>query len=112
MTPDRFRALALELPDTDEGEHMDHPDFRVRKKIFATLGPDGDWGMVRLTPDQQESFLHAEPEVFRKANGAWGARGATIVTLRRATVTAVRQALELAWGNTAPPSLVREHFGG
>ncbi len=46
MTADEFRKLALELPEASESAHMDHPDFRVRDKIFATLGPDEDWGMV------------------------------------------------------------------
>lgn len=38
MTPDEFRRLALSMPQAVESAHMDHPDFRVGKKIFATLG--------------------------------------------------------------------------
>jgi hypothetical protein len=38
MTADDFRSLALGFPETEERAHMDHPDFRVRGKIFATLG--------------------------------------------------------------------------
>ena len=53
MTADEFRSLALSFPETSENAHMGHPDFRVRGKIFATLGPDEDWGMVKLTTDQQ-----------------------------------------------------------
>jgi hypothetical protein len=33
-----FRRLALSLPEAAEGAHMGHPDFRVRNKIFASLG--------------------------------------------------------------------------
>ena len=34
---------------------MHHPDFRVAGKIFASLGvPDKNWGMVKLTPEQQK----------------------------------------------------------
>jgi hypothetical protein len=44
MTPDAFRRLALSLPEAAEIGHMGHPDFRVRGKIFATLGyPDDGW---------------------------------------------------------------------
>ena len=50
MTADEFRRLALSLPEAVESSHMDHPDFRVAGKIFATLGPDETWGMVKLTP--------------------------------------------------------------
>ena len=36
MTPNDFRKLALALPETEERAHMNHPDFRVAGKIFAT----------------------------------------------------------------------------
>ena len=74
MTADKFRNLALSLPEACESAHMGHPDFRVGGKIFATLGPDEEWGMVKLTPEKQASFLRAEPDVFRPASGAWAAR--------------------------------------
>ena len=32
MTADRFRDLALSLPETSESAHMNHPDFRVGGK--------------------------------------------------------------------------------
>jgi hypothetical protein len=50
MTADEFRGLALELPESVEAEHMAHPDFRVKGKIFATLGGGEAWGMVKLSP--------------------------------------------------------------
>src|SRR5258708_1705923 len=108
MTANEFRRLALNLPEAAESAHMGHPDFRGRCKIFATLGPDGDWGMVKLLPDQQEVLVGAEPEVYQPASGAWGQRGATIVRLRRAKATTVRQALVAAWRNTAPKGLARQ----
>jgi hypothetical protein len=43
VTAEDFRTFALSLPDAIESAHMHHPDFRVRGKIFATLGyPDKD----------------------------------------------------------------------
>lgn len=51
MTAQEFRELALGLPEAIESGHMGHPDFRVRGKIFATLGPKEAWGMAKLTPD-------------------------------------------------------------
>jgi predicted DNA-binding protein (MmcQ/YjbR family) len=84
VTADEFRSLALSLAETSEEAHMGHPDFRVRGKIFATLGPDEDWGMVKLAPDQQASFVRIEPEVFQPFSGAWGRRGCTKVCLAAA----------------------------
>ena len=88
---------------------MDHPDFRVGGKIFATLGPKEAWGMVKLTPELQTSFVRAMPKVFEPVKGAWGRRGCTYVHLAAADREAVREALHEAWRNTAPKKLVRQH---
>ena len=69
MTPDGFRHLALALPGAVEGEHHDHPDFRVNGRIFATLLPDGERGMVRVAPERQRRLLAARMG-FDSANGA------------------------------------------
>jgi len=53
---------------------MDHPDFRVAGKIFATLGyPEDGWAMVKLTPIEQEMFVKAQPTVFNPCTGVLGA---------------------------------------
>lgn len=109
MTADDFRTLAVSLPEASESAHMGHPDFRVRGKIFATLGyPDDAWGMVKLTPGQQQLLVMAEPDVFVPVNGAWGRRGGTNVRLRAAKKAIVRRALALAWRNTAPKALAQQ----
>jgi hypothetical protein len=109
MTAADFRRLALSFPEATEGAHMDHPDFRVRGKIFATLGyPEMGVGMVKLFPDQQKDFVRAEPEVFAPVNGLWGRRGATYVRLKAAKKVGVQRALAAAWRNTAPRKLVAQ----
>jgi hypothetical protein len=112
MTADEFRSLALSLPEAVEAAHMNHPDFRVRGKIFATLGPDSDRGMVKLTAEQQAVLVRAEPDVFEPVNGAWGRRGCTYVHLEASSVPSVRQALIAAWRNTAPKRLVQQFDKG
>jgi len=87
---------------------MGHPDFRVRGKIFATLGPNEVWGMVRLTPEQQREFVRSEPRVFQPFNGAWGASGCTKVHLIQAKKESVRRALVAAWRNRAPKRLAEQ----
>lgn len=77
---------------------MNHPDFRVRGKIFATLGPDETWGMAKLTPTQQQDYLRLEP-AFKPASGKWGDGGATIITLADADESTVREALTASWRN-------------
>ena len=67
MTPSVFRKLALSLPDTEEREHMKHPDFRVHGKIFATLAyPSKEFGMVELVAGATGRDGEGAPEnVFR-----------------------------------------------
>jgi hypothetical protein len=109
MTAKDFRQIALSLPESIEGAHMDHPDFRVAGKIFATLdAPSKGWGMVKLWPDQQAEFIKEAPGAFKPAQGAWGLRGATYVHLSVAKKPVVRRALIAAWLNTAPKKLVEK----
>ena len=103
---DDFRRIALSLPETSESAHMDHPDFRVRGKIFATLGwPDTAWGMVKLSPGDQEIVVAAEPAVFVPVEGAWGRQGCTNVRLSAASKATLRSALVKAWRRAAPKRL-------
>lgn len=108
MTPSDFRRLALSFPEASENAHMNHPDFRVNNRIFATLGyPDKEWAMVRLTPEQQSEFVHDEPGTFVTVKGAWGKQGATNVRLKAAEKDVTQRALEAAWSNAKAPAAVK-----
>jgi hypothetical protein len=103
MTEDDFRSLALSLAETSESSHMDHPDFRVGGRIFATLRyPEPGWGMVALSPEEQALVVQSEPDVYSPVKGAWGRGGATLVNLRAAKKASVRTTLEAAWRRRAP----------
>jgi hypothetical protein len=105
MSVARFRKIALGLPDALESAHHGTTDFRVKKRIFATLGyPDADWGMVKLTAEQQSVLVEAEPEIFRPVPGGWGKGGATNVRLAKADATTLKSALTMAWRNIAEKS--------
>ena len=100
MSPDEFRRIALSMEGAIEGAHMGHPDFRANGKIFATLYPDGQSGMVKLTPDQQQEFIRADATTFVPASGAWGRQGCTTVRLDLIDEDTLGQAMTLAWQNT------------
>ena len=106
MTSEEFREIALSFPEAEERSHMNHPDFRVGGKIFATLGPDLTWGMAKLTPEQQQEFLRSYPKAFKPAAGKWGEGGATLITLAEADTEMAGEALTLAWQNTASKHLL------
>lgn len=108
MTAAAFRKIALSLQETEERRHMDHPDFRVAGKIFATLGyPDKTRGMVKLSPEDQHNFSKDYPDAFVPVKGTWGRRGATSVFLKNAAKETVSKAIHAAWRNMAPKRLLK-----
>lgn len=112
MTADDFRRIALSLPEAAEIAHHGHPDFRVRGRVFATLGwPDDGWGVVKLRVEEQEVLVQAEPAVFEPVPGGWGLRGNTKVRLASAAEATVRGALTSAWRAAAPKALATRSAG-
>ena len=97
MNAEKFRQIALSLTGAVEGAHMGHPDFRANGKIFATLYSDGEHGMVKLTPDQQQDFLVTDSNALAPASGAWGRQGCTTVRLDSVAGDQLGEAMTLAW---------------
>jgi hypothetical protein len=95
-----FRRIALGLAGAIESAHMDHPDFRANGKIFATIHHDHEWGMVKLTPDQQQKFVRENVGTFVPENGAWGRAGCTKVRFESVDSETLGEAMTLAWQNT------------
>ena len=104
MTPARFRRIALGMKDAIESAHMGHPDFRVNGRIFATLHGNMKFGMVALTPEQQEGFVRDAPDAFGLEAGAWGRQGCTKVTLAKVDEEMLGEAMTLAWRNALQKS--------
>ena len=108
MSASRFRRTALALSDAVESAHHGKADFRVGKRIFATLGhPDENWGTLKLTIEQQSMLVEAEPEIFRAVPGGWGKQGYTNVRLAKADAATLKSALTMAWDNVAPKSSLK-----
>ena len=105
MSPNDFRHIALGMDGATESAHMGHPDFRANGKIFATLHPDLEWGMVKLHPDQQQKFVRENPATFAPENGAWGRAGCTKVRLNSVDEDTLGEVMTLAWQNTAKKSV-------
>ena len=107
--PEDVRALALMLPEVVEGAHMGNADFRVGRRIFATLWAEEDRVVVKLMPEEQALMVEAEPDAFEPIPGSWGSRGWTNLDLNAADEETLRSALLTAWRTVAPQQLV-EHY--
>ena len=101
ITAAQIRKLALALPEAVESSHFDVADFRVRKKIFATIHPTGKTGvLLRLDPDQRAALAADAPDTFQL-------RGTALqVVFAKISAKAYKQLLEQAWRGTAPKKLV------
>jgi hypothetical protein len=110
MTNAEFAALALSLPRAEASSHMGQADFRVANKIFATAGRGGN-AVLKLTVEQQEMLLAAEPSAFERVPGSWGLKGWTHLVLAHADEATARGGLAMAWRNTAPKALLKANPG-
>jgi hypothetical protein len=113
MTPAAFVKLALALDGAIQGTHGGHPDFRAGGKVFASVGFKGpDSATVKLTPEQQEMLVAAEPAIFAPVTGMWGHRGYTMIHLPAADATTMKSALAMAWKNVTAASPRAARPGG
>src|ERR1700716_4268182 len=65
VSPARVRELVARLPGAEEGAHHGHPDFRVKKKIFATLSEAEDHAALRLSTPEARALASSQPTAFR-----------------------------------------------
>jgi len=65
VTAEQVRQLVQRLPGSVESAHHGHPDFRVNKKIFATLSEAEDRAALRLTQLEARALAASRPAAFR-----------------------------------------------
>ena len=72
ITAAQIRKLALALPEAVESSHFGVADFRVDKRIFATIHPGDKTGvLLRLDDDLASSLAASDPQTFERI----GAKG-------------------------------------
>ena len=103
-TVEQARALALELPETEEASHFGKADFRVAGKVFGSLPRPGRMNL-RLDPAEQAALVATSPEAFEPAPGSWGRQGWTGVELALVPEDELRELVISAWLRRAPRRL-------
>jgi hypothetical protein len=98
MEPEAFRALALSMPGSHEEPHFVRTSFRVGKRIFATMTPDGREAMVPVHPlSRCAALLAAKPDRYF-SHGGWTERNGSLgVRLEVADAKELRGLVRDAW---------------
>jgi hypothetical protein len=105
MTPKALQAFALSLPEAHEEPHFERTSFRVGKKIFATMTPDGKEAMVRVDPDGVGALLSGQPDVFF-SYGGWTTRNGSLgVRLAKVDAALMKRLVTDSWKHVAPARL-------
>jgi hypothetical protein len=98
MTEADFRRIALSFEGAEQGSHFGATDFRVGGHIFATLASISEgYGNLKLTPEQQATFVQERPKIFLPIAGGWGRMGMTHIRLAAADEDTLTGALHAAW---------------
>lgn len=103
MTPAAFRKLALSMPGAHEEPHFQRTSFRVGKKIFATMSPDGLEAMVPVHPLARCAELLASDAVVFIDYGGWTKRlGSLGMRLAKVDAKLIAVLVYDAWARIAP----------
>ena len=99
------RSFALSLPEAEERETWGHPTFRVRGKMFASCGAEGESATFKAPLSEQAELIASDPDVYG-VPAYVGKHGWVQVRLSAISADALREHLIDAWRRTAPKRLV------
>lgn len=98
------RRFALGLPEVTEEPHFDKASFRVARKIFVTVPPEGTHIHVFVGDARREPALALHPGSIEKLT--WGGKVVGVrIDLARCPAEAVRELVRAAWEERAPARL-------
>ena len=104
------RQSALSLPEVEEKSHFETPDFRINKKIFASLHEGKNLMMVKLSVVDQSVFCAYDTDIIYPVPGGWGLKGATFINLKKVKKAMLLDALTTAWKTVAPRKIVQKYY--
>lgn len=109
IDPEMFQQFALSLPETTEEAHFHLRSFRVKKKIFATLNVPERRATFHFTLENQDVFATISKGILYPVPNKWGKYGWTNIDLAKAEWELCKDAIQVAWCDTAPAKLLSQH---
>lgn len=109
VSNEAFRRLALSFDETIEAPHFERTSFRVKKKIFATMGESERRVCLMLSPEDQSVFCSHDKTIIYAVPNKWGKHGATFVDLKKVKLALLKDALTQAYCRVAPKLLAEKY---
>ena len=109
VSVETVKELALSFEETIAEPHFDKTAFKVRKKIFATLDVDKKQVVLKLSRVDQSVFAAFDHTIIYPVPGGWGAKGWTIIELRRVRKNMFVDALTTAYCGVAPKKFAEKY---
>ena len=104
VTLDRFRELAMRIPDGEEQDHFGAPSFRVRGKIFAQFSRSSSDAIFKFSLDERDVLRMSAGDLF-VADPSWGKHGWTHARIAEMDEPWVHQLLRDAWLRVTPKKM-------
>ena len=106
---DEVRALALALPEVEEGTSWGRASFAVRGKTFAGLSRHEGAMWARCDREERPLIVDSNPDVYRLTPHFEASPAHLLVWLEHADEDDVRERLVDAWLLKAPKRLAAQH---
>ena len=100
----KFRLIALSLPETVEQPHFEKTSFRVKKKIFATLDEKQQKATLKFSLVDQSVFCLADKSAIYPVPNKWGKQGWTVIDLTKVNKTLLEDALSTSYNTVIQPA--------
>ena len=109
VTWDEVRAVALALPEVEEGTSWGRASFAVRDKTFAGLSRHEGAMWARCDREERPLIVESKPDVYRLTPHFEASPAHLLVWLEHADEDDVRERLIDAWLLKAPKRLAAQH---
>ena len=105
MTLETVRALALDLPATEERTSFGTPAFFVKNKLFARLREDGELLVLRTGFFERDALIAAAPDIY-STTPHYKAYPSVLVRLATVDPDEFQELLVESWRFVAPKRLL------
>jgi hypothetical protein len=111
VTFDELRALALRMPGAEAGTCYGTPALRVKGRIWLRLREDAESVALKISLDQRDALLQAEPKIFFVTDHYLG-YPMILLRLAEIGIRELADLLEHSWRFVAPKRLLAAFEAG